>query len=279
MSHTRSTEHSPQCSTPLPLSPTPPEQTEPAPITLELQNSRNLELFPPRSTSGRVLTHAIRAAATDGSPVAGFVAAAALRTRTVAARTLRTRHAGGRVIRSGTPPRSCGSCPRVRRYGFRPLGIQASCSAAARIRTASATSRRSPPTSRASAQHRACKVSGIPLPHAAAPPPFPPAGTVARDTRTSAAPLPCPRPSRLRGVACGSVRLEIPVRRHPARGRKRELIGQPAKSGEALQKASIPRGKRGVWNSVQGSGSARLGRAARLFRFLPAAGAAERGGI
>ena len=49
--------------------------------------------------------------------------------------------------------------------------------------------------------------------------------------------------------------------------------------GEALQKDSIPRGKRGVWNSVQGSGSARLGRAARLFRFLPAADAAERGGI
>ena len=141
MSHTRSTEHSPQCSTPLPLSPTPPEQTEPAfSIFLELQNSPTFELPPPGSTSGRVLTHAIRAAATDGSPVAGFVAAAALRTRTVAARTLRTRHAGGRVIRSGTPPRSCGSCPRVRRYGIRPLGIQASCSAAARIRTASATS-------------------------------------------------------------------------------------------------------------------------------------------
>ena len=102
--------------------------------------SRELQNISPRSTSGRVLTHAIRAAATDGSPVAGFVAAAALRTRTVAVRTLRTRHAGGRVIRSGTPPRSCGSCPRVRRYGFRPLIIQASCSADARIRTANATS-------------------------------------------------------------------------------------------------------------------------------------------
>ena len=102
--------------------------------------SRQLQNLSPRSTSGRVLTHAIRATATDGSPVAGFVAAAALRTRTVAVRTLRTRHAGGRVIREGTPPRSCGSCPRVRRYGFRPLANQASCSAAARIRTASATS-------------------------------------------------------------------------------------------------------------------------------------------
>jgi hypothetical protein len=173
----------PQCSTPLLLSPTPPHQSDPAFSITELPNSPTLELPPPRSTSGRVLTHAIRAAGTDGSPVAGFVAAAALRTRTVTASDV-AHAARGRARHSRCPCpaflRLYRPSPRVQRYGFRPLDSQASCSAAARNRTASATSRRSPPTSRASTQRRACKVSGLPLSHAAAPPPFPPAVTVAR---------------------------------------------------------------------------------------------------
>ena len=249
--------------------------------TSELSNFRTSSSSP-CSTSGRVLTHAIRAAVRRHRPsglrplfLSRRPADAYGRRPDVAhAARGRARHSLGhassflRVLPSRTtlrlpPARQSGVVQRRRAY---PHGK----------RNKPDLSQSHP---RASAQRRACKVSGIPLSNAAAPPPFPPAGTAARDTRASAAPFPCPRPSRLRGVACGSVRLEIPVRRHPARGRKRELIGQPAKSGEALQKASIPRGKRGVWNSVQGSGSARLGRAARLFRFLPAAGAAERGGI
>jgi len=88
---------------------------------------------PPRSTSGRVLTHAIRAAGTDGSPVAGFVAAAALRTRTVNASDVahaargRARHSFGhassflRVLPSRTtlrlpPARHSGVVQRSRAY-------------------------------------------------------------------------------------------------------------------------------------------------------------------
>jgi len=154
-----------------------------------------------------VLTHAIRAAATDGSPVAGFVAAAALLTRTVAARTLRTRHAGGRVIRAGTPPRSCGSCPRVRRYGFRPLDNQASCTAAARIRTASATSPTFPksniPRVGATPRVQGQRVTAATRRRPAA---IPSGG----DGRAGYARLDgsMPRPRGRSGNACGSFRLE-----------------------------------------------------------------------
>ena len=159
-------------------------------------------------------------------PAYGNVCATARRQRhglqrTVPGLAFRTRHAGGRGQRmrqagdSRAHPRHAA---RVRRYGIRQLDITSSI-----------------PHPRASAQRRACKVSGLPLSHAAAPPPFPPAGTAARDTRASASPhplkakrmraertwifqpvsrrraKPVKKPVRIAphaGAACGSFRLE-----------------------------------------------------------------------
>ena len=159
---------------------------------------------------------------------------------------------------------------RVRRYSIRPLDITSSI-----------------PRPRASAQRRAYKVSGLPLSHAAAPPPFPPARTVARDTRTSAAPPPSKSevqagradfdgsyPKKLVRIAphAGAAPGGIPLA-----GEGGSLsVGPPAEVLPA--RSALPRDKRGARNSGQGRGSPVVGRAARLFRLLPAAGAAEERG-
>ena len=190
------------------------------------------------------------------------------------------RHARGRAIRSGTPPRSCGTCPRVRRFSFRPLDIQASCSATARIRTAHATSPTFPQSTPAR-RRNAARIRSADY-RCRTPPPRRhslrrgrPRGIRApRRLHFSSFSL---HPSAFRSVACGSVWLENSSGGTPLAGEGGSLsVGPPAEVLPA--RSALPRDKRGARNSGQGRGSPVVGRAARLFRLLPAAGAArERG--
>jgi len=146
--------------------------------------------------------------------------------------------------------------------------------------SARSTSHPSNPRPRASAQRRACKVSGNAAVTRRRPAAIPSGG----DGRAGYAHLGGStfssfslHPSAFRSFACGSVWLENPSGGIPLAGEGGSLsVGPPAEVLPA--RSALPRDKRGARNSGQGRGSPVVGRAARLFRLLPAAGAAEERG-